>query len=189
MKENLGKINALYPMPVVVVGSESEGRKNFNTIAHVGIIDHGVLSISMGKLHYSNAGIKKNRTLSINIPSADMVEKVDYIGMVSGKKVDKSHVFETFRGSLQGAPMLEEAPICMECEVIDIYDRPDFDVFIVKIVNTYCDAAVLTKGKIDYEKANPFFYDMPGFNYWNLGKLMMRAYTIGKGYKDGEMKN
>lgn len=182
-KENLGVKNALYPMPVVVIGSEVNGKPNFNTIAHVGIIDHGTLSISIGKIHYSNEGIKKNRTLSINLPSADMVEKVDYVGMVSGKKIDKSKVFRTFTGALKGAPMVEEAPISMECEVIDIYDRPEFDVFIVKIVNTYCELNVLTEGKLDYAKANPFFYDMPGFSYWNLGYKMMQAYTIGKNYQ------
>ena len=38
MKQNLGTQNALYPMPVVIVGCEAEGKSNFNTIAHVGII-------------------------------------------------------------------------------------------------------------------------------------------------------
>ena len=182
MKQDLGAKNALYPMPVVVVGSVVDGRENFNTIAHVGIIDHGVLSVSMGKIHYSNQGIKANRALSINLPSADLLEKVDYVGMVSGKKRDKSSVFKTFYGTLEDAPMLEEAPICMECEVIDIYDRPEFDVFIVKIVHTYCEEAALTEGKIDYAKAQPFFYDMPGFGYWNLGSHIMKAYTAGKNY-------
>lgn len=183
MKQNLGVKNALYPMPVVVVGSAENGKENFNTIAHVGIIDYTTLSISMGKIHHSNQAIKENRTLSINLPAAYLLEKVDFVGMVSGNKVDKSGVFKTFYGTLKNAPMIQEAPISMECEVIDIYDRPEFDVFIVNIVNTYCEESVLTEGNIDYAKAQPFFYDMPGFSYWNLGNRIVKAYTAGKNYK------
>ena len=161
MKQNLGTPNALYPMPVVIVGCEAEGKSNFNTIAHVGIVDHTTLSISMGKIHYSNQFIKRNRTLSVNLPSSEMLERVDYVGMVSGKKADKSGVFKTFSGTLKGAPLMEEAPLAMECEVIDVYDRPEFDVFIVRIAGTYCDESAMTDGKIDYAKVKPFFYDGP----------------------------
>lgn len=185
-EKKLGAKNALYPMPVVIVGSEVDGKINYNTIAHVGIIDHGMLSISMGKIHYSNQGIKKNMTLSINFPSENMVKKADYVGIVSGAKSDKSGVFESFRGALKGAPMIKEAPLNMECEVVEILDRPEFDVFLVKIVNTYCDEEVLTDGKIDYSKVKPFFYDMPRFRYWHLGNEIARSYTIGKEYREGD---
>lgn len=168
MKKSLGSTNALYPMPIVVVGTEVNGKTNYITIAHVGIIDHGTLSISMGKNHYSNQGIKENRTLSINLTSEDMVEKMDYVGKVSGAKEDKSQVFESIYGVLKGAPMIKDAPVSMECEVIDIYDRPQFDVFIVKIVNTYCDENVMTDGKIDYAKVKPVLFNM-SFGYWKLG--------------------
>lgn len=183
MKKNLGSKNALYPMPTVIVGTEIDGKVNYNTIAHVGIIDHGLLSISMGKIHYSNQGIKKNKTLSINFPSVDMALETDYVGMFSGAKVDKSEVFESFTGTLKGAPMIKKAPLNMECEVVEILDRPEFDVFLVKIANTYCDEEALTDGKIDYSKVNPFFYDMPRFKYWKLGGELSKAYSIGKDYK------
>lgn len=184
MKKNLGSKNALYPMPTVIIGSEIDGKINYNTVAHVGIIDHGLLSISMGKIHYSNDAIKKNRTLSINFPSSDMAVETDYVGMVSGAKVDKSQVFESFSGTLKGAPMIKNAPLNMECEVVDILDRPEFDVFLVKIANTYCEEDVLTDGKIDYSKVDPIFFDMPGFKYWKLGESIARSYSIGKQYNN-----
>ncbi|MBP1737199.1 MAG: flavin reductase [Oscillospiraceae bacterium] len=169
MKKNLGATNALYPMPIVVVGTEVNGKANYNAIAHVGIIDHKTLSISMGKIHYSNQGIKEHKTLSINITAEDMVEEMDHVGKVSGAKEDKSQIFNSVYGELKGAPMIENAPVSMECEVIDIYDQPEFDVFIVKVVNTYADEAVLTDGKIDFAKVKPVLFDMPKFGYWKLG--------------------
>lgn len=182
MKKNLGAKNVLYPMLIVIIGCEVNGKANFNTINNVGIIDQGILAIGMGKNHYSNQGIKENRTLSVNIPSAELVERVDYIGMNSGEKTDKSQVFRTFAGTLHGAPMIDEASLCMECEVIDIYDRPNFDVFIVKVVNTYCESDIVTDGRIDYLRVNPLFYDMTSLHYWKFGERMMRAYTVGKNY-------
>jgi flavin reductase (DIM6/NTAB) family NADH-FMN oxidoreductase RutF len=170
VKRNLGAVNAMYPMPIVVIGTEVNGKINYNAIAHVGIVDHNTLSISMGKIHYSNQGIKRNRTLSINLVSSEMTEKMSYVGSASGADTDKSQVFENFYGSLTGAPMVKEAPVCMECEVIQILDRPEFDVFIVKIVNTYCDESVIAEGRIDYAQVKSLFYDMPSFGYWMLGE-------------------
>jgi len=128
MKRNLGAVNALYPTPVVIVGTEVNGKANYINIAHVGSIDMRTLSLSMGKTHHSNKGIKENMTLSINIPSEDMVVKVDYVGFVSGANQDKSDVFESFSGELKGAPMIKDCPICMECKVITIVDMPNLDV-------------------------------------------------------------
>lgn len=182
MKKNLGSVNALYPMPTVLVGTEVAGKINYIAIAHVGVIDHDLLSISMAKAHYSNQGIKEHRTLSINFPSSDMVIETDYIGMNSGAKVDKSQLFESFSGSLKGAPMIKKAPLTMECEVVDILDRPKYDVFLVKITNTYCDEAVLTDGKIDFAKVDPILFDMPRLKYWRLGEKLADCWSIGKQY-------
>ncbi len=64
----IGAVNALYPMPTTLVGATVNGKPNFLTVAHVGILNHGTpqyLSIGLGKGHYSNAGIHENRTFSI----------------------------------------------------------------------------------------------------------------------------
>lgn len=168
MKKKLGVKNALYPMPVTVVGTQVNNKNNYIAIAHVGIIDHTTLSISMGKMHYSNQGIKENKTLSINLISEDLIDKMNYVGSVSGKNTDKSDVFEAEYGILKGAPMIKEAPVCMECEVIDIYDRPEFDVFICKIVNTYVEEEILTDNKVNLSEVHPVLFAMMA-GYWKLG--------------------
>lgn len=186
MKNSIGKKNALYPMPTVIVGTEVKGKPNFLTIAHVGIMDHQTLSISAGKIHYSNQWIKKNGTLSINIPSVEMAKQMDYVGTVSGANTDKSKVFKTVKGTLNGAPLIEDAPISIECKVIDIYDRPEFDVFICSIENTYVKEDILTDGKIDFAKVKPVLYDMPMFDYWNLGDRLGRAYLLSKDMREAD---
>jgi len=62
MQKDVGSVMGLYPTPVTVVGLMNGERVNFLTIAHVGVVDHGSLMISIDKAHeFSDAGIKENR--------------------------------------------------------------------------------------------------------------------------------
>jgi flavin reductase (DIM6/NTAB) family NADH-FMN oxidoreductase RutF len=56
-----------------------DGKPNFLTIAHIGIVNHAkpyLISVSLGKVHYTNAGIKENKAFSVNIPSEELVAAV-----------------------------------------------------------------------------------------------------------------
>ena len=55
-----------------------------------------IVSVALYKDHYTVAGIKQNGAFSVNIPSVDMVKVTHYCGIVSGKDVDKSRLFESF---------------------------------------------------------------------------------------------
>ena len=72
MKRKLNAINVLYPTPTVLVGAMVDGKPNYITIAHIGIVNHArpyLISLSSAKAHYTNAGIKENKAFSVNIPS------------------------------------------------------------------------------------------------------------------------
>ena len=60
MKAKLGVLNCLYPMPTVIIGANVNGKPNYITMAHVGIIDLYSVSLGMAKAHYTNAGIRQN---------------------------------------------------------------------------------------------------------------------------------
>ncbi len=57
MKKNIGNTLALYPTPAVVVGTEVRGKVNWLLVAHVGIIGHDRIMLSMFKKHYTNEGV------------------------------------------------------------------------------------------------------------------------------------
>jgi len=95
------------------VGALVNTKPNYITIAHVGIMDLGSISLGMNKVHYINVGIKENGTFSVNIPSVHMVKQIDYCGLVSGRNFNKATLFKTFYGTLKTAPMIEECPINM----------------------------------------------------------------------------
>jgi flavin reductase (DIM6/NTAB) family NADH-FMN oxidoreductase RutF len=186
MKKKLGGLNVLYPTPTVLVGAIVNGKANFITIAHIGIVNHAtphLISLSMGKPHYTNPGIKENKAFSVNIPSENLVAETDYVGMVSGKKTDKSGLFEIFYGELENAPMIQQCPLNMECKLYDTYDTPTHDLFIGEIVETYADESVLTNEKVDLAKVKPLLFDMSSVMYWSLGNPLAGCWKIGKDIK------
>ncbi len=58
------------PLPTVLVGAMVDGKPNYITIAHIGIVNHAkpyLISLSMAKVHYTNPGIRENKAFSVNI--------------------------------------------------------------------------------------------------------------------------
>ena len=83
------------------------GKPNFITIAHIGIVNHAkphLISISMGKVHYTNAGIRENKEFSVNVPSEKLVVETDYVGIVSGKKWTNQECSTSFTAAFQRRP-------------------------------------------------------------------------------------
>ncbi len=180
MKVKLGVKNCLYPMPTTLVGALVHGKPNYVTIAHVGIMEITSVSLGMNKNHYTNQGIHENKTFSINIPSTKLVKETDYCGLVSGLNEDKAALFTTFYGTLKTAPMIEECAINMECELVRTVDFPNHDVFIGRIIETYCDSNLLTDGMVDFSKVQPILFVMNDRSYWKIGGKLGKAWDIGK---------
>ena len=167
-------------MPTTLVGVNAQGKPTYITIAHVGIMDLGSVSLGMSKAHYTNSWIKENKTFSINIPSEEIIEKTDYCGLVSGRDINKASLFKTFYGTLKTAPMIEECPINMECKLLKTVDFPNHDIFIGKIVKTYCNSDVLNDGVLDFSRVRPILFVMNDRSYWSLGARLAKAWNIGK---------
>ena len=184
----------VFPTPVVLIGANVSGKPNFTAIGWVCGLEFGppLISISSNQQHYNNIGIKENQTFSVNTPSVDMVEVADYVGIVSGKKVDKSELFDVFYGELKTAPMIKEAPLNLECKVIHTVDTAEIakaknghDIFIGEVVQAYAEEKYLTNGAPDVAKLNPFVLSnsMNKMNYYKIGEEIGRAWNVGLNYK------
>ena len=123
-KRSCGPRLFIFPMPTVIVGAVVDGRANFNAIAYCGVAQSvpPMLCISMDKRRYTHRGIVSSGCFSVNIPSADLLEKTDYVGRVSGREVDKSKIFGVYYGKMKQAPLIRECPINIECELADTMD-------------------------------------------------------------------
>jgi flavin reductase (DIM6/NTAB) family NADH-FMN oxidoreductase RutF len=174
MKVELGSKNYLYPALVVVVGTHVKGKPNYTPVAHTGLLGNKI-SIFLEKSNYAYQGVKENNTFSVNIPSSDQLVLVDYCGLVSGREVDKGALFTTFYGELDTAPMIEECPINTECKVESIVEFETWgDGFVGEVVATYCNDSVLTEGKVDLRKVDPYFISARDLYYYGLGERIAK---------------
>lgn len=180
MQKNIGSKLALYPMPLLVIGTIVDKKVNWLLAGHSGIIGHDKVMVSLVKKHYSNIGIKETKKLSINLVDKNMLKKADYVGSVSGNKVDKSNVFEYHLGD-NGSPVINDAPVVMECIVEDNYETENFDNFICNIANTYVQEENLdNQGKIDYTKFSPVLFEFPNYTYLETGKTIGNCLRLDK---------
>lgn len=179
-KKNIGRLLALYPKPMTVIGAEVEGKVNWLVVGHTGIIGHDRILVSMSKQHYTNQGIKKLKKFSINLVSREMLPKADYVGSVSGASVDKSDVFAYHIGE-NGTPVIDASPLTMECNVVDTYKTDGFDNFICAVVNTYAAPDVLdSNGKLDYTRLKPVLFEFPTYSYLATGEVIGKCLNLDK---------
>ena len=166
--------------PTVIAGALVNGKANYLTLGNYGGISPKppVVYISVNKAHYTNAGIKENGYFSVNIPSRDLAQKTDYVGLVSGRDTDKSGVFSSFYGSVAKAPMINECPVNILCKLIQTVDLPTQEVFIGEIVETYVNKECLTNDRPDIKKINPLI--LAGGGYWEIGNRAGNAFADGK---------
>lgn len=180
-KQQIGN-NFFIPMPVVLVGTQVNGKDNFMAVGWCARVNGNPPMIACGiaNNHYTPKGMNTSKTFSVNIPSSDLLEKTDYCGIVSGKNTDKSKVFRVFYGSLETAPMIEECPITLECRLVQTVSLPTHGLYIGEIVAAYADGRVITDGKPDFPEIDPLFLTMPDNRYWTLGKYAGDAWSAGK---------
>ncbi len=154
----------LNPVPVVLITSRNkEGKDNVFTVAWVGTVctKPPMLSISIRPERLSYEYIKESMEFTVNLPSADLVKKVDYCGVRSGRVVDKIKEmnFSMKEGEKVSAPYIDDCPISIECQVKQIIPLGTHDVFIAEVVSSHVNEDLMDEnGKIHFEWANLVTY-------------------------------
>ena len=180
MKKNLGSLLALYPTPVTVIGAMNGGRPTWTLVAHVGIIGHDRVLVSLAAPHFINHCIRETGKLSVNLVDEALLPQADYSGSVSGAEADKSDLFAYSIGA-GGTPMIDKSPLTMECRVVDVYESPNFENFICTIENTYADEGCVDEmGKIDYQRLKPVLFEFPSYHYLRTGDVIGKCLSFRK---------
>ncbi len=182
-KSKIGN-NVFFPMPVTLVGTVSEGKANFTTVAWVSRVNAQPPTVGIGvnKTHATAESILANKAFSVCFPNRTLLEKTDYCGITSGKAVDKSSLFTVFYGDIGAAPMIEECPLCMECLLTQTVEGESNYFFIGEIKGVYADEACLEDGNVAPGKTDYFILTMPDNAYRSLGEKLGEAWKIGKKY-------
>ncbi len=178
----MGAQTLLYPMPAVLVGAMVNGKANFMTAAWCGIAASTppAISVALRRARYTFEGVEVSGAFSINVPSADQARIVDYCGIYSGHRQDKSDIFQVEFGSLKTAPLIAECPIKHECKVIHTLDLNSHVLIVGEIMETFMNADCLSDGKPDPAKIDPLIYSTGTQQYHRLGEAVGKAFSMGK---------
>jgi flavin reductase (DIM6/NTAB) family NADH-FMN oxidoreductase RutF len=165
----------IYPLPAVMVScGESEEEYNIITIGWVGTIcsEPPMCYISIRKSRLSHEIISRTKAFVINLTTKDLTKATDWCGVKSGRDYNKFK--ETALTPIPAlkvkAPMIEESPLNIECEVVEIKELGSHDMFIARVVNVNADNKLID----------------PQTNAFELEKANLLAYSHGKYYSIGE---
>jgi flavin reductase (DIM6/NTAB) family NADH-FMN oxidoreductase RutF len=181
----IGAQTLIFPMPAFLIGADVAGKANFMTAAWSGIACSSPPMVSVALQHHRHTlkGIKENGTFSLNVPSQDQVREIDYCGIVSGTKHDKTADcgFTVFYGLLKTAPLIEQCPLNLECKVVHILNLGSHALIVGQIEETHASEDCMTDGLPDANKLKPIIYSSGAEKrYHALGAPLAQAFSVGK---------
>lgn len=186
MRKNFGTKTWLYPMPVFIVAAYDEaGKPNAMNAAWGGIHTDDMVGICLADNHKTTQNILSTKAFTVSMATADHVAACDYLGLVSGnKEADKMNKsgFHTVKSEFVNAPVIEELPMTLECELVS-YD-PESCHMVGRIVNISADESILNEeGSIDLMRLQPITYDPIHHKYHVIGAEVGNAFSDGKKLK------
>ena len=182
MRKDFGTKTWLYPMPVLILGAYgANGEPMAMNAAWCGIGAENTVVMCIDSSHKTTEYILQSKGFTISPATADQLTACDYVGIVSGNKVpDKMERsgFHTHKAQHVNAPIIEELPLALECELVS-YDT-ETELMIGRIVNVSADDSILgDDGKIDADKAQFLSFDPATNSYRTLGPVAGRAFHDG----------
>ena len=185
MKKDLGVVPAVYPMPVLMVATYSEdGTVDVMAAAWAMICEPDQIALFLDRKRRTTANILKNRAFTVSIADRAHMEAADYFGIVSGGRV-KDKLERTgltaVRSTRVNAPIIDEFPVVMECELAEVVDTEYIYCLVGKIRNTQADERVLSeKGEIDPSRCDALIYDELQHGYYISGEKVGQAFSAGR---------
>lgn len=186
MKISIGAKTLLFPTPSLMVGTyDQAGKPNLMNAAWGGICcsQPPCIAVSLRKATYSHAAIVERKAFTVGVACEAMIAEADYVGITSGRDVDKFAVagLTPARSELVDAPYAAEFPVVLECRLLHIVEIGLHTQFIGEIIDVKADADVLADdGLPDIMKIKPLIYDTAHKGYHSVGPLLGKAFSVGK---------
>lgn len=185
MRKNFGSKSWLYPMPVLIVAAyDEQGMPNAMNAAWGGMFTDEHIGICISEGHKTTKNILATKAFTVSMATVEQLAACDYVGIVSGnREPDKFSKagFTALRSEAVNAPIIEQLPMTLECEMVS-YNK-ESNHLVGRIVNVSADEKILTDGKIDLGKLRPITYDPINHHYIALGEVAGNAFSDGKKLK------
>lgn len=186
MKKDLGVVPAVYPMPVLMVAAYDE-KENVNVmnVAWGQICDEDKIILFIGEGKKTWLNIKTSKAFTVAIADEAHMDAADFFGIASGNKMDDKFErtgYHAVKSDKVHAPIIEEFPVAMECELLDILDTEYVSGIVGKIVNVKAEERVLSEnGKVDPVKLCALMFDQFQHGYYLTGEKVGAAWNAGAG--------
>jgi flavin reductase (DIM6/NTAB) family NADH-FMN oxidoreductase RutF len=180
MRKNFGSKTWMYPLPVLIIATYDEkGHVDAMNAAWGGIYDTNTVMLCLSDNHKTTKNIISKKAFTISYATSEYVKECDYFGVVSGNDVDNKVEkvgLTTVKSKFVDAPIINELPMCIECELIKFNED---GIIIGRIVNVNADESILENGKINPSLLKPITFDPVNNTYIELGQ------KVGYAFKDG----
>ncbi len=180
-RKNFGPQPMLYPQPVLIIGTyDEDGRPNAMNAAWGGVCGSDEVMIDLSS-HKTTENIAVTKAFTVSPADVEHLTACDYVGLVSANKEPdkmKKAGFTVTKSEFVNAPVINELPVTLECELKEIVDGGKY---IGKIKNVSVDPRVLGEdGKVDLSKFHPIIFDGVSAGYYVFGQ------RAGNAFRDGE---
>lgn len=183
MRKKLNITEGIFPMPVLMIATYNEDNSvNVMNAAWGTMQARNTVALQLTETHKTVKNIKARKAFTLSIADAAHVVQADYFGVTSGNKI--SNKFEKSgltanKSEIVDAPVINEFPLCLECELIEYQDN-EYGVGVIgKVVNVTADEKVMIDGKLDMSLVNAIAFDPYTHGYYLVSK------RVGEAFKDG----
>lgn len=188
MRKNIKTTEAIFPMLVLMIATYNEdGTIDVMNAAWGTMLDRNYIVLNLTETHKTVKNIKMRKAFTVSIADANHVKEADYFGVVSGNntkdKFENSNLTAT-KSEIVDAPIIDEFPICMECEFIEYQDDKYGCGVVGKVVNVSALKSVMNGDNVDISLVNAIAFDPYTHGYYKVTE------RVGNAFKDGlELKN
>ena len=183
MRKNLRVIPAVFPMPVLMVAAYDEsGVVNVMNAAWGMICAMDKIALFIDEDHKTTANLRKTKAFTVSIADKDHMDVADFFGIATGNKMPdkfKNSGYHATKSEKVNAPIIEEFPLCMECELAEVVDTKNMFAIVGKIVNVNADEKVLDGDKVDPMKLEALIFDQFKSGYYLATEKVGQAWNAG----------
>lgn len=186
MKKNLGVIPAVYPMPVLMVAAYDEnGTVNVMNAAWGMICAMDKIALFIDEDHKTTQNLLKSKAFTVALADQAHMDVADFFGIATGNKMEDKFErtgYHAVKSEFVNAPVIEEFPVVMECELAEVVQTESMYAIVGKIINVAAEEAVLSeKDKVDPAKLNALIFDQFQHGYYTSGEQVGKAWNAGAG--------
>lgn len=183
MRTKLKLTEGIFPMPVLMIATYNEdGSVNVMNAAWGTMAERDIVALNLSEGHKTVQNIKARGAFTVSIADAAHVVEADYFGVESGNRVSDKLArsgLTAGRAETVDAPVINEFPLCLECEFIE-YQGGEYGCGVIgRVVNVTADERVMADGKVDISRVDAIAFDPYTHGYYRV------AERVGEAFKDG----